>query len=404
MKLTRRCIVYAVITILSFLPAVFVDGIYGWLPGFLLLFTALISFLYLLILRKGLECHVDVDRSQCRRGEESLFSVDLQSRSRLVLSRGNAMLYTEDQTGRDRNNMDIVFSMGTERQQKFSFYVRFAHIGVYFAGVRRFDLYDPLGLFSLSVPLENNRFPVTVQPKTVDISSIQITEKNRAETMRNPTRAIEGEGMDYSSVRNYVAGDPIKQIHWKLSAHMENYMTKVMEHQTNTGISIVLDTTSDTYTREEELCVYDCIIESGLSMALYAGRRGLDCDMTYSDRAGDIRKIIPTPDNATGTLLTDLPPLAVGGDSGHGLELVERCGMFSYGQANLILCTGCLTENLVQKVIHVRKNGKTPLVLLSVPPMEGGKESTNRLFPAERKALKLAQVTCLVLTDITDLR
>jgi uncharacterized protein (DUF58 family) len=403
MKPTRRLIAYGAVTGVSLLPAVFVEGMYGWLPALFLLCALLLSMGYMFLLRRGLRCHVSVDLQTCRRGEEAQFAVDLFNESRLVLSKGIAEIYTNDDTGNDLTSINAVFSMGKERSQRIAFQVRFAHIGVYHAGIRRFELFDPMGLFHVSLPVAENSFPVSVLPHVVEINSMHFANENRAETMRSPKRSIEGEGMDYSGVRDYVAGDPIKQIHWKLSAHMGDYMTKIMEMQTNTGISIILDTTSSPYTGEEVLTVYDAIIESGLSAARYAARRGLDCDLTYTDRLGRHRRMIPDKENAAARIVGDLPQLHTNADSRDGVELVTQNSRFTYGQSNLIICTGRLDRELVQSIVQAKKRGRVPFVIAAVPPGTDLKDRSQRGLADARRVLRMAQIPCMIISDVSEL-
>ncbi len=403
MKPTRRLIAYGAVMILSLLPAIFIEGMYGWLPALFLLCGALLSLGYMLLLRRGLRCTIGVDRQTCRRGEEAEFSVELINESHLVLSKGVAEIYTSDGTGKDMTTIEAGFSMGNERTQNIAFHVRFAHIGVYHAGIRRFEIYDPMGLFHVSLPVGENRFPVSVLPHVIDINRIHFSQDNRTETMRSPTRRLEGEGIDNSGVRTYVAGDPIKQIHWKLSAHMEDYMTKVMELQTNTGISIILDTTSAKYSGEEMLTVFDCILESGLSAARYAGRRGLDCDLTYTDRYGHHRQITPDKENAESRLVADLPRLHTDEKSRDGVELVTQNTRFSYGQSNLIICTGRLDRELVQSITKAKKSGRVPFVIAAVPPETDLNDRSQRALADARRTLRMAQITCMVISDVSEL-
>ncbi len=402
LSITRRFPVFIGIVILSAIPAVFINSVFGYLPPLMLLAAAGVSAAYLMILKKGIDCTVDSERRTCHRGEASAFQLGMQNSSFLVLTKGRAVIFTEDSSGRDINTIEAVFSIGSENTQKLGFNVTFSHIGVYRAGLRQLDLYDPLGLFICKADTEESGFPVIVLPTTVDISALNLNERNRVETLARPTLTIEGDGMDYSTVREYVTGDPIKQIHWKLSAHMENYVTKVMEYQTNTGVSILLDMTSPEYEPEEILCVSDCIIESGLSIAKYTRKKGVDCELIFLDKTGTTQKIIPNEDSTGEELISRIDKVKADPDSRRGVEMLQWLDRQPYSQTNLIVCTGNPNKDLVQSILQSRQNGKNPEVIIAHPPYSRDRDSRDRPFAGIRSQLEAGQVNSLLLTDVKD--
>ena len=402
--LTKRFAGFAFLVLLMLIPAVFINTVFGYLPALFLTFSGIVSAGYLLVLRRGISNGTSADLRSCHRGETAVFTIDLVNRSRLVLTRGKAVIFTEDGSGRDLTTMETLFSMGSEREQQLQFNVRFAHIGIYRAGIRQFELYDPLGIFVSRVESPDNAFSVSVLPKTVDIAQLTFHERNRVETIARPTLTIEGEGMDYSSVREYVTGDPMKQIHWKLSAHSNDYVTKVMEMQTNTGVSVVLDLTVPEYEAEEMLCVFDCIVESALSIAKYARRKGMDCDLVFLDRTGSLKRIIPQPDSTGDTLLHELGPMITDEDSQKAVALIEDMEKQAYGQTNMIVCTGYPGARLLQKIVQTRQGGRNPEVLIAIPPSAKKleKESREHPFAAAVSQLEAAQINSRILTDVSD--
>ena len=395
-------IVYLILLVVSGIPAIFLNNLYGYLPCLFLLAGGISSILYILILRRGLTYTVKVDTGSCKRGEDSDFAVEIRSRSPFVLSRGQAEIFTEDQSGRDLRIVPAGFAMGRDHVQQFSFTVTFAHIGIYKAGIRTFKIYDPLGICYIELVTGNSSFPVSVYPRIVDITDFMFSKENQVESLIRPVRALEGQGSDYSSVRMYAAGDPIKQIHWKLSAHMLDYLTKVNEIQINTGVAIVFDFSSAKYIKEEVLCVQDCILESGLSAARYAVRCGMDCEFILFDRFGNRKRVMPDGEGNSYSIMADLPMLEVGSDRS-SLRLMESISADSYGQSNVLICTGNLTENTVHAITGLRMHGKSPEVLLSLPPLRDDQDADRKPFSEALRVLELAQVPYRVLHDVKDL-
>ena len=73
-------------------------------------------------------------------------------------------------------------------------------------------------------------------------------------------------GTDYVGVREYELGDSTKQIHWKLSAHSINYMTKLSESSKQSDFAVVLDTAANEADREELMTIYDTLVETVFSV------------------------------------------------------------------------------------------------------------------------------------------
>ncbi len=375
-SVTRRFFVYLAVLVLSALPAQYINDIYGYLPPLFLLIFAGVGIIYLLIIKRSLSCSISVDKKSCRRAETAVFNVKITNRSPLVLIRGTAEFFTEDSSGRDLSSAVMTFVSGAEMEQEFSFTAEFAHIGIYKAGIKSFLLYDPLGIFCMKAAGEENAFVVSVLPKTKEIAELPLSDENRAETARSAAPAAR-DGIDYSGVRNYSAGDPIRQIHWKLSAHMVGYMTKVMETYTDTGISVLFDFTCPDYGDGRVLCVLDCIVESGLSAARYAQKNGVDCDLIFFDELGARRRLIPAAESTGESLIAALPGMRTDG-GGKGAELVKKEGQAAYGQTNLFICTGFLNREMVQAILEAKRNGKHPCVFLAAGPKGGETDKKSR--------------------------
>ena len=399
---TKRAVFYLLLLLISALPAIFMNNIYGYLPVLFLMAAGAASILYIFLLKRGLTYTVEGDLNNCKRGENSSYAVEIRSRSPFVLSRGMAEIFTEDQSGRDLRFIHAGFAMGREHIQQFGFTVTFAHIGIYTADIRTFRIYDPLGICWIELVTGNSSFPVSVYPKIVDISDFMFSKDNHVESLIRPVRSLEGQGSDYSGVRMYTTGDPIKQIHWKLSAHMLDYLTKVNEIQINTGVAVVFDFSSASYEGEEILCVRDCILESGLSAAHYAVRCGMDCEFILFDRYGDLKKIMPDGGGNSYSIMSHIPPVEVDDDR-KSLQLLGNIGGDAYGQSNVILCTGNLTRHTMQAITGLRQQGKSPEVLLSVPPLREDQDADRKPFPESLRILEMAQIPYRILHDVTDL-
>ena len=70
-------------------------------------------------------------------------------------------------------------------------------------------------------------------------------------------------------------------------------MTKQMESYGTSGISVVLNFISPAYSPETLMSIFDCLVETGLSVCSYAKKNGMDYEILYYDRNEQKRRYNP---------------------------------------------------------------------------------------------------------------
>lgn len=395
---TKRIIAFIFMLAAAVVPTWFINGFYGYFTPLFLIFAVIMSFIYMVVIRSKFSCSVSVDTESCHRGDDAMFTVSLINRSPLVLMKGEAVFFTTDGSGRDFSSTDMTFAMGKKKEQEFSFTVRFAHIGIYSAGVKSIYLYDMFGLFRTELKLQEKTFNVSVLPHIADVSSLSLSDVNTYESVRANVPSAK-DGMDYRGIRAYAAGDPIKQIHWKLSAHMTDYVTKVMETYTNTGITVILDMTSPECTDEESLCIFDTIIESGISVVKYAEKNGIDCDMVFFNKAGELRRRVPSSAADEIALLQEIPEITAANKENKGARLLTETGKLAYGSSNVVICTGFANAEMIQEAARLKQRGKNPEMIIAVPSDDVKNDERSELLAM----LDSSNMPYILLKDISEL-
>ncbi len=88
-----------------------------------------------------------------------------------------------------------------------------------------------------------------------------------------------GNGVAGYEHREYVPGDPVKRINWKLSSKRDIYMIRLDEKLASPSQAIIFEL-SDERGKEDSFCkCCDLIAEAALSMAALMLRQGLSCDV-----------------------------------------------------------------------------------------------------------------------------
>ena len=270
-RLVVTCIILIVVCAV---PAVFVNTIFGWLPVFLAALLIALSYIYLLILKRSLIFEEKSEFNNCRRGTASAFSIRVKNRSPLVYPSLEVFFYISDLFGGEDDITSTTITLAPFEDRVFEFDVQFEHIGTYEAGLNKVVIQDLFGFFQKTLKNES-RYEVKVSPKVYDLEKLNISNRAFSES-RNMLKPTAMDGTDYTGVREYVIGDPIKNIHWKLSARTEHYMTRQFESYGNMGVSIFLDFQCPSYDSDSMMSVFDGVVETALSTEAYARRNGME--------------------------------------------------------------------------------------------------------------------------------
>ena len=131
--------------------------------------------------------------------------------------------------------------------------------GVYDCGIEKIETYDFLRLFRFTRKIEKYEQIVILPRKRVinpvrDISS----SDSEAESINN----FSFEKNNFTSIREYIPGDPVKHIHWKMSAKQDKFMVKQFEQSTGGTSIIIADLNEYSPIDEENAENSDCIIET----------------------------------------------------------------------------------------------------------------------------------------------
>lgn len=361
------------------IPAIFINTIFGYLPVIMAVIMIIGSYGYMRILRRSLVYEERSDLSNCVRGTKIDFSVDLRNRSLLFYPLVEPYFYISDLFGTDDFVLSDIVTLTPREHRTFEFDARFDHIGTYDAGLRRIRLQDLLGLFSNTIENEN-RYRVNVVPQIYDIEKMPVSRtaasESRKMTVVNPLDASE-----YAGVREYVIGDPIKTIHWKLSARTTGYMTKVFENYSNTGICIIPDFHAPAYEPEDLMSIFDCVVETALSVGTYAVREGLESEIRYYDKYGEKVQITSFDRDDLAEMMETMPRIHTEKNQRRAVDLLREEGNSLYSQGNLAICTADINQELAETLIAVRNLRKNPLLFAVIPDSVGEEERRQILAP-----------------------
>ncbi len=378
--------------------AVFAGGLVGWLPAMLLVALLLACIAYLAAVPRFLSFNAMGMQQECTRGEDAIMRLALSNSSLLPVFKGEACIYVTDIFGEIGSTFDVPFVMGARNNFKLESTTHFDHVGTYEAGVKSLRIFDPVGLFWRNVTVQCS-CQVRVMPRIHQIDELNIDTQAASES-NTALMPVPNEGMDYSGVREYVYGDPMKLVHWKLSARAQSSYTRLFEAYTNPGIAIMLDFRFPDYPHEVIADLNDALVETAFSLAICAQRRGLDVELRFEDKDRQPFAVSELATENIAQVTSYLPkPKPALADAKY-LEDLESQIENRYAKSNIALCTATISHELCELLIQAKERGKHPVLYAAVPLAADERDRTEYLRPL--RALDAAGIGYCILSGTAD--
>jgi len=125
------------------------------------------------------------------------------------------------------------------RKQKVAYRFNAEHVGAMFPGVESFTVSDVFGLFKKEHKPEHAGNELLVLPVPFDVEPLTFAAGDMGvETMK---RAMEDPSSP-SDFRSYQPGDPLKRIHWKMSARKQEIIIRQFDEPALPDALVLMDT------------------------------------------------------------------------------------------------------------------------------------------------------------------
>ncbi|MCD8207002.1 MAG: DUF58 domain-containing protein [Bacteroidales bacterium] len=386
-KDNRRRVFKIVLIILAVaaccIPPIYVNNAIGYIPLIVLVLAIILSYLYLLFLQIGLEFEEASRTPECTRGASMDFVLRLRNKSFLVYPRIEVVFHQSDLFGEDMRSESTDITLSPFAKRDFTFSMYFEHVGRYQAGLKKVVLHDIIGLFSKVYENEDLQ-TIEVLPRLHELTDITFdSEAPTASTAALKT--ILNEGVDYSQVREYMWGDPIKAIHWKVSARFTTYMTRIYETNTNPGLTTVIDLHAPEDAKGEQLMsLFDGVIESALSVDAFGRAQGLDCELMYANEYGEQKRYAARLQAEALHELTGLLRKDTSCFAGEANEIIEKELNSPYAQSNIAVCTSDLGSGILDLLLATKQRRRNPILFFVIPPGLSPLQRRDALEPLRR--------------------
>lgn len=280
--LERKKLFIIIMLLIIICPPVFIRSPISYVPLIFVLLLVFLSYLYTFIV---LRCFYIAVESEYLKRYERLSSADyginIENKGFLVLPKVSFSINLESEDGYPVSNYEYDFILNPREKKELKLTMPFPHIGrfkVVISKIRFYGFIDSLYLYKNAKWKEE----LLITPKIYEINDYKIDTSNPF-FLVNYHVPCKIRGGEFNDVREYIPGDPIKNIHWKLSAHSNTLMTRIINADAVSGITVYLDLASEEnfdYNKTADL--YDCMVESAYSAALYALSKDYGISFVFS--------------------------------------------------------------------------------------------------------------------------
>ncbi len=162
---------------------------------------------------------------------------------------------------------------------KYTFETRLVckYRGEYEVGVKEIVITDFLRLFRLRYEIPGT-IKALVEPRLVRVASLNNIEELAVLMQRNTSAG--GTEPDVV-VRDYIAGDALKQIHWKTTAREQKLKTRNRIGEEKQGIGLLLDTKRCSKDMRAYLPVENKMLEATLALGIFLAEHNMEFTAYY---------------------------------------------------------------------------------------------------------------------------
>jgi uncharacterized protein (DUF58 family) len=254
---------------------------YGGKVPYLLLYTVsatiAASALHALLAWRLCGAGCSLDKAEIVRGEDVLLRFEISNRTPLFLPYVNIALRRIDEFSYAADSDSL--SVEPFSKKAMSLRLTGKYRGRYDVNVIDARIMDFLGLISLR--LRYKKAPhVVVYPRLADLDGFDAAEQLGMESSLNAGNVSEDLSA-VSDVRDYIDGDGIRRIHWKLSARAQSLISKEYESEAKSRAALLIDLRKATGNREDQLKTEEQIVEAALSVLLCFLKRAWSVDIGY---------------------------------------------------------------------------------------------------------------------------
>ncbi len=333
MKLFVKVCLYLLAIAICIVFSLYLSAEVGWTFAYILICAPIFSLgiTFFLTRRNRITVSADVDRTMLYKGETATLRITAKNRSIFPVPAVKVQISAQ---GGLESVSSYVISIPPRSDSVIEIHYKAKVWGRFNIGAESVFLHDFMEFFRFGLPCLNAVCTVKVFPDIPEIQGDSPLLRSAAETARfaddsEDTRESDNvtgfSGMPGYTHREYVEGDPIRRINWKLSSKRDKYMVRLDDEIESVRQNIVLDCIGNGNILVNERAV-EGVLAAALGLLKYGFESTVYCRINGLTESFDISE--PADVTALQTRLADftflsetecktrIPTDEIAGDSG----------------------------------------------------------------------------------------
>ena len=286
-KTTRSFLSYAGCIGIALAVMYFLDGTAGVILTAALICAFVISIVMTLAVMRSITVTLTADRTALSKGDDAVMTAALSKT--LILPAPVVEIYTDATPQLELSGTLYKAAVAGRETNRIKIPIKALHSGACEFRITRIALTDYLGIFTFRLKLseEQSRVKMSVYPDIPDaavqtdfLKTTTQFQSNDDDDEESDENSITPTGMPGYDHRQYVPGDPLKRINWKLSSKRDIYMIRLDEQIRGAGQMFFLDC-QPCEEDDRILTVRDTVIEGMLTMLTMLVREGREATFFY---------------------------------------------------------------------------------------------------------------------------
>lgn len=281
------CISYIIMLVQAVIFALYANALTGWFVLFVFILLPILSFAHTFFSQKTINVEVFPFASTTAKGEKLDITVVAENKGFLPTP-AIELIFASSETAKISGTTKHIMYIPPKSSVSLNITYNINIWGEALVGIKGCHVCGPFGFIRLAMGQFCVVSDVGIIPDIAEIPadspivrSVRDMSTYGEESEDTKSSSTSLLGMAGSEHREYIEGDPIKRINWKLSARIDNLMVRLSEETFSSGHLAVLDYSNDKLFVDEssidDLMEIQRSVEGFLGLLMLICRLGFDC-------------------------------------------------------------------------------------------------------------------------------
>jgi len=251
--------------------------------------------------------------------------------------------------------------------------------GQYFMGIEKVEVKDLFGFFTFSINLAqqyyHKKLSLTVHPRILLLSTLPLPQLH-LEGLQNREFSSSEEAASIADLRQYRFADPLRKIHWKASAKLQEIYVKNYETNAQPQIFILMETCPFLGDAMMRFKIEDQIVECTTAIVYYVLSKSLPLNLIiYQQKRQHLSGREPQDFNRFYGYLSSIPFESTFSVS----DVLEMESTALSHSGSLLLIIHQMTASIFNHLCIMKQSSVHPILFLIQPPELNNLESLKML-------------------------